>query len=61
MMSWSRKIYILFADLGDWLAEKVKNTDNAIIIGILCILSPLSLIFAISFIASIHRKSKRRK
>jgi len=60
-MSWSRKLYNLFADLGDWLTEKVKDRDNAIIIGILCIFSPLNLIFAVSFIASIHRKSKRRK
>jgi hypothetical protein len=60
-LSWEKKLYNLFADLGDWLTEEVKNRDNAIILGILCILSPLGFIFAVSFIASIHRKSKRRK
>jgi hypothetical protein len=60
-MTWIKKLYNLFADLGDWLVEKVKNTDNAIIIGILCIFTPLNLIFALSFIAFHNRKGKKRK
>jgi hypothetical protein len=60
-LSWKKKLFNLFADLGDWLTEEVKNRDNAIIVGILCIFSPLNMVFAVSFIASVYRKSKRRK
>jgi hypothetical protein len=60
-MSFTKKLFNLFADLGDWLTKKVKNKDYAIILSVLCIFSPLNLIFAISFIASVYRKSKKRK
>jgi len=55
-MTWGKKLYNFFADLGDWLTKEAKNRDNAIILVVLSILSPLGLIFAVSFIASIHRK-----
>lgn len=60
-MNWKKKIYNLFADLGDWLGEKAKDRGNAIILAILCIFSPLNLIFALSFIASVNRKKMIRK
>jgi hypothetical protein len=57
-VSLKKELYNLFADLGDWLREQSKNKDRAIILGILCILSPINIIFAISFIASANRKKK---
>jgi len=60
-MGWKRKLLNLFADLGDWLTDKAKNKDNAIILGILCLVSPLNLIFVLSFIASAYRKGKKRR
>lgn len=59
-MKWERKLYDLFADLGDWLGKKSKDKGNAIILAVLCIVSPLNLVFAVSFIASSHRKGKRK-
>ena len=52
-------LFNLFADLGDWLIDKVKKKDNAIILGVLSILSPIGFIFAISFIMSVYRKRRK--
>lgn len=42
------------------LGKKSKDKGNAIILAVLCIVSPLNLVFAVSFIASSHRKGKRK-
>jgi hypothetical protein len=59
-MGWKMKIFNLFADLGDWLMEKSKDKGNATILAVLCIFSPLNLIFAVSFIAAVYRKGKKK-
>lgn len=60
-MGLKKKLYNLFADLGDWLIKKSKDKENAIILVILCLISPLNLFFAVSFIASAYRKKNKRK
>jgi hypothetical protein len=57
-MGLKRELYNLFADLGDWLREESRQKNKAIILGILCIISPINLIFAVGFIASANRKKK---
>jgi hypothetical protein len=52
-------LFNLFADLGDWLVNKAKNKDTAIILGVLSIFTPIGFIFAISFIMSVYRKRKK--
>jgi len=54
-------IYNLFADLGDWLTEEVKNSFHAFVIALLSLIAPLGFIFVISFIASSNRKQKKKK
>lgn len=54
-----KTLFELFANLGDWLTKEAKNRDNAIILGVLSILSPIGFIFAISFIMSVYRKRKK--
>lgn len=61
MARWVKGMYNLFADFGDWLDRKSRNGDNAIILGILAILSPLGMLFSWGFIASSNRKRARKK
>jgi hypothetical protein len=57
-MSW-KDIFDFFADFGDWLFKVAKKRNNAIVIVILSIFSPIGLIFVGSFVASIYRKRRK--
>ncbi len=61
MTNWARSIYNMFADFGDWLSEKSGKRDNAIILAVLSIISPLNLFFSLGFVASSNRKKRAGK
>jgi len=55
-MAWKRKLYNLFADLGDWLGKKSKDKGHAIILAVLCIVSPLIWYLLLALL--LHRTEK---
>lgn len=59
-MKTERKILDIAVDFGEWLVEKSKKKNNAIIIVILSIFSPLAFLFSACMIAYNYRKSKRK-
>lgn len=61
MTNWEKSVYTIFADFGDWLVKKSKNKDNAIILAVLSIVTPLNVFFVLGFIASSNRKKGRKQ
>lgn len=51
----------LAADFGEWITKMSKNKNNAILLVVLALFSPLGFIFAASLIAYAYRKSKKKR
>jgi len=57
-MALGKKLFNLFANIGDWIIREVKKKDSAIVLGILSVIYPIGFVFTVSLIVSIYRKRR---